>query len=65
MNADVKGALEQIDNSYKAFIHNGKSMTKQHSLRTRFWQLEDARPELREQKMKDLINEFTLTRRKK
>jgi hypothetical protein len=28
MNADVKGALEQINNSWKAFTHNGKRMTK-------------------------------------
>lgn len=29
MNADIKGALEQIDRSYRAFVHNGKSMTKE------------------------------------
>ncbi|MDO6737107.1 hypothetical protein [Wenyingzhuangia sp. 2_MG-2023] len=29
MNADIKGALEQINRSYKAFTHKGKSMTKQ------------------------------------
>lgn len=29
MNADCKGALQQLDRSYKAFIHNGKPMTKQ------------------------------------
>jgi hypothetical protein len=28
MNADIKGALEQINKSYKAFEHNGKSLTK-------------------------------------
>lgn len=29
MHADIQGALEQIDNSYKAFIHKGKPMTKE------------------------------------
>lgn len=28
MNASVNGALEQIDQSYKAFTHRGKAMTK-------------------------------------
>lgn len=28
MNADVKGALAQINHSYKAFKHRGKNMTK-------------------------------------
>lgn len=28
MNADVKGALNQINVSWKAFIHNGRPMTK-------------------------------------
>jgi len=28
MNADIKGALEQIDKSYICFEHNGKPMTK-------------------------------------
>lgn len=28
MNADIKGALQQINKSYKAFVHNGKRMTK-------------------------------------
>jgi len=28
MHADIKGALEQINKSYRAFEHNGKSMTK-------------------------------------
>lgn len=29
MNADVKGALVQINQSWKAFEHNGKPMTKE------------------------------------
>ena len=29
MNADVKGALEQINTSWKAFEHRGKQMTKE------------------------------------
>jgi hypothetical protein len=29
MHADIQGALEQIDNSYKAFTHKGKRMTKE------------------------------------
>ncbi len=29
MNANIKGALEQINKSYKAFEHNGQPMTKQ------------------------------------
>lgn len=29
MHADIQGALEQIDSSYKAFINKGKSMTKE------------------------------------
>lgn len=29
MNADCKGALHQINKSYRAFVHNGKPMTKQ------------------------------------
>ena len=29
MNADIKGALNQINKSYKAFTHKGKSMTKE------------------------------------
>jgi ribulose bisphosphate carboxylase small subunit len=29
MNADLKGALQQLNRSYKAFEHKGKSMTKQ------------------------------------
>lgn len=29
MNADVKGALNQLNQSYKAFTHNGHSMSKQ------------------------------------
>lgn len=28
MNADCKGALAQINKSWKAFTHNGKSMSK-------------------------------------
>lgn len=28
MNADCKGALAQLNKSYKAFEHNGKKMTK-------------------------------------
>ena len=28
MNADCKGALSQINKSYRAFTHNGESMTK-------------------------------------
>lgn len=28
MHADLKGALEQLSNSYHAFEHNGKSMSK-------------------------------------
>jgi len=29
MNADIAGALEQLDKSYKAFEHRGKQMTKE------------------------------------
>lgn len=29
MNADIKGALAQINKSYRAFEHKGFSMTKQ------------------------------------
>jgi len=29
MNADIKGALAQINKSYRAFVHNGKPMTKE------------------------------------
>lgn len=29
MNADIQGALNQINRSWKAFVHNGKPMTKQ------------------------------------
>jgi hypothetical protein len=29
MNADCKGALAQINKSWKSFIHNDKPMTKQ------------------------------------
>ena len=29
MNADIKGTLNQINKSYRAFTHNGKSMTKE------------------------------------
>lgn len=29
MHANIKGALQQINKSYRAFEHNGKSMTKQ------------------------------------
>lgn len=29
MNADCKGALAQLNKSYKAFIHKGKPMTKE------------------------------------
>ncbi|BBQ09288.1 MULTISPECIES: hypothetical protein [Elizabethkingia] len=28
MHADLKGALNHINTSYKAFVHNGKSLTK-------------------------------------
>jgi len=28
MNASVRGALDQINQSYKAFTHRGKRMTK-------------------------------------
>ncbi len=28
MNADCKGALAQIDKSWKSFVHNDKPMTK-------------------------------------
>jgi len=28
MDADIKGALEQINTSYRAFEHKGKRMTK-------------------------------------
>lgn len=29
MNADIKGALNQINTSYKAFVHNEKPMSKE------------------------------------
>lgn len=29
MDADVKGALRQINKSWRAFVHNGKPMTKE------------------------------------
>lgn len=29
MNADIKGALKQLDRSYRAFTHKGKPMTKE------------------------------------
>lgn len=29
MNADLLGALQQIEKSWKAFEHNGKPMTKE------------------------------------
>jgi ribosomal protein L12E/L44/L45/RPP1/RPP2 len=29
MDADIKGALQQLDKSYRAFEHKGKRMTKQ------------------------------------
>lgn len=29
MNADIKGALSNIDRSYRVFEHNGKPMTKE------------------------------------
>lgn len=29
MHADIKGALEQIDTSYKSFTHKGRPMTKE------------------------------------
>lgn len=29
MNADIKGALKQLNKCWPAFEHNGKSMTKQ------------------------------------
>jgi ribulose bisphosphate carboxylase small subunit len=29
MNADIKGALAQINKSWKAFTHKGRPMTKQ------------------------------------
>lgn len=29
MDADIKGCLNQIDRSYKAFEHEGKRMTKE------------------------------------
>ena len=29
MDADIKGALEQINKSYKAFEHKGKKMSKE------------------------------------
>jgi ribulose bisphosphate carboxylase small subunit len=28
MKADIQGALNQINKSYRAFVHNGKPMTK-------------------------------------
>jgi hypothetical protein len=28
MDADIKGCYEQLNRSYRAFEHNGKSMTK-------------------------------------
>jgi hypothetical protein len=29
MNADIKGCLNQLDRSWKAFTHRGKPMTKE------------------------------------
>lgn len=29
MNADIKGALTQINKSWKAFVHNGQPLTKE------------------------------------
>jgi len=29
MNADIKGTLRQINKSYRAFTHKGKSMSKE------------------------------------
>jgi len=28
MHADLKGSLDHINKSYKTFVHNGKSLTK-------------------------------------
>lgn len=33
MNADIKGALAQINKSWKSFYHNGKPMSKNQVLR--------------------------------
>ena len=30
MHADLQGALSQINKSWKAFVHNGKSLTKKN-----------------------------------
>ena len=29
MHADLQGALSQINKSWKSFVHNGKSLTKE------------------------------------
>ncbi len=34
MHADIKGALEQIDKSYRAFEHKGRRMTKEDEVGT-------------------------------
>ncbi len=33
MDADVKGALSQINESWKAFVHRGKPMTKEQVIK--------------------------------
>lgn len=33
MHADIKGALEQINKSYRAFTHKGKPMTKEQVIK--------------------------------
>lgn len=33
MHADLKGALEQINKSYRAFEHKGKRMTKEQVIK--------------------------------
>jgi hypothetical protein len=40
MNADVKGALNQIDKSYKAFEHRGQRMTKEQVRKVLYYALQ-------------------------
>lgn len=61
MDADIKGALNQIDRSWKCFEHNGKPMTKQQVKSVLEFGLSkgyDAVSEIKDSDIERIINDF-------
>lgn len=59
MNADIKGALKQLNKSYKCFEHKGKRMTKEQVRKVLVYGLQkgyETTDELSDQEVDKIIN---------